>query len=152
MKQNASKPEDRFRAELLMGMKNQWMVTRHENRPQVSPGTPDLSYVMKGGGYETGWLELKASDETDPEKKILIGLEPSQHQWIEKHHRSVPVYVLYKRGSKVYLISGSNHHSLAIAAKESDLRMVAMAVLEDGLDTQLLGNGLRYLTDRKRNG
>ena len=64
-----SLPESKLRRSVDSRMAGSWLFTWHEDR-EISPGVPDLHYVMKPTGeigdigteYRVGWLELKAID------------------------------------------------------------------------------------------
>jgi len=99
-----------------------WIRTWHEDK-EISPGVPDLSYVMLGGTFETGWIELKAENES---KWVKFRIEPSQHQWIRNHHNLIPVHFLVAVGDDWYLIPGNCHEELA--KKMSKLDLAEMAV------------------------
>lgn len=93
-----------------------WIRTWHEDK-EITPGVPDLSYVIIGG-YETGWLELKAVEESD---KFQFEIEPSQHQWIEAHCEWVPVHFLAAVGNDWFVVPGRYHKELAQKMNRYDL-------------------------------
>lgn len=72
-------------------MGNMWRPQRHESH-EMGPGIPDLSFVMRGGEFETGWMELKVV------KKLggkIAHFKKAQEQWLLEHHRlGVPTFLL----------------------------------------------------------
>lgn len=83
-------------------MRGLWYMTWHETGA-ISPGVPDLSYVMRGGGFETGWLELKGVDGV---------VEQSQHDWMANHATLIPVHFLVIDKLNWWLIPGVFHKEL----------------------------------------
>lgn len=118
-------------------MQSSWFLTWHEDG-QVSPGVPDASYVMNDGGYETGWLELKAGE---------FVIRPSQHQWIEKHWRRVPIHVLIEVGHLWYLVPGEFHASIHNEASVIQHCQTSFPITEAA---ERLPTLLRYATNRRR--
>lgn len=102
-----TKAELEFRRTLSDAMKGSWDLTWHEDG-RVNPGVPDLSFVMKGDGYETGWIELKAVFDTEP--PFAWALEQSQHSWIMKHLGRIPIFILVASGDRCWLFDHRLHH------------------------------------------
>lgn len=86
-------------------------MTWHEDR-EISPGVPDVSFVMNGGECETGWLELKAEDYPQSSTGVAFKFRPQQHTWIEEHYPICPVLILAAAGDLVFLIPGKEHRVL----------------------------------------
>lgn len=138
-------------------------MTWHEDR-EVNPGVPDLSYVVKPGNFETGWLELKrvlpspatcdARPQTSrhtprPDEKIKFELEASQHQWISQHHHRVPVHFLLGYGAEYYLLDGRFHRDLVKPVTIHQLRHWGNHYSEADLRVGL-AEKLAEFTDRYR--
>ncbi|CAB4120896.1 hypothetical protein UFOVP2_52 [uncultured Caudovirales phage] len=129
-------------------MKGLWTLTWHEDR-EISPGVPDASYVMAGGKYETGWLELKA---VDGKGTFNIGIEQSQHEWIKGHCEKIPVHFLIRTNDMVWLIPGASHFHFVKPVDVPLLQQLAIAsAIKDDI-RKMLYNNLRQLTFRGRNG
>jgi hypothetical protein len=143
-------PETVLRGDLAKQMKGHWEMTWHEDR-EVNPGVPDLSFVMFGGTYETGWLELKAI-EYDPNKVAhKFTLEPSQHRWIQAHHDKIPVYLYMRLGDKCdFLISGKWHAQFLNKVTVPRLEGMATAIIQPSSIRTTLPKILRTITDRRR--
>lgn len=122
-------------------------MTWHEDR-QVSPGVPDASYVMAGGDYETGWLELKAELPMD---KIKFELQPAQHDWISRHHSVVPVHFLCAVGDYWFILDGSKHGLLAEPITVSGLKINSVANFSEADARSRLPLILKDVTARGRN-
>lgn len=142
-------PEATFRIDLDKAMVGLWLMTWHEDR-EISPGVPDCAYVMNGGRYETGWLELKAIRNADP--PYSFKLEPSQHRWIEAHHAKIPVHFLLATGKNIWLIPGAHHRMLTSPVSIEQLRLASICECTRESLRATLYNNLRDLTDRGRNG
>jgi hypothetical protein len=106
-------PEMRFRRFVANNMADHWMMCWHEDR-EISPGVPDLHYVMKGSypgksivtPAVTGWLELKALD--DPlSKSNRIKVEPSQKQWMQKWGKIVPIHFCVRIERTIFIVPSS---------------------------------------------
>lgn len=122
MPTNSVKAELKWRRELAQEMKGLWRLTWHEDA-HVTPGVPDISYVISAGSHETGWLELKATDET--EKRIEFVVESSQHDWIARHCWLVPVHFLVAGPEYWWLIHGRHHERLDLLHDLADLDKLA---------------------------
>ncbi len=123
-----------------------WLPSIHvENH--LNPGVPDLSYVMLGGEYETGWLELKAVEDAPT---ITIHVEPSQHRWIEAHCASVPVHLLLRVGRVAYLVCGSMHRRFLKSVTHEDLRSIALVGFQVEAMRAQLNKYLKEATFRGR--
>lgn len=141
-------PELEFRGDLAAAMVGAWLMTWHEDR-EINPGVPDVSYVMAGGKYETGWLELKATRvKSGP---ILFKVEASQHRWIDAHHHKVPVHFLLAGPMTVWLVGGAHHRRLASALSADDLDGIGTPIRRDMLRRQLPAL-LKSATFRGRDG
>jgi hypothetical protein len=99
------KAELNLRHRLRDAMNGSWLLTWHEDR-HINPGVPDLSFVMKKGNCETGWIELKAEREYDSKGKVNFCVEPSQIDWIERHRERVPIFFMVAVGEDWFLLSG----------------------------------------------
>lgn len=124
-------------------------MTWHEDR-EVNPGVPDVSYVMVGGVYETGWLELKAQlGDSGPWK---FKLEASQHDWIGNHVGKVPVHFLMATGSTIWLVPGEHHKIFAKSVSISDMRTYSDCYFPESEMRVKLNGRLRELSHRRRYG
>lgn len=143
------KLELELRHELRDSMKGFWELTWHEDR-EVSPGVPDVSFVMRGPGveYETGWLELKA--DSPKAKNPNFTPEPSQHEWMARHAHLVPVYFLCSHGIYCYLIAGIYHGFLASALTQQQLDELPRATFLRKHMRDVLPPLLRSFTKIKR--
>lgn len=111
-------PEQRFRDYLEPRMRPHWLMTWHEDR-QVSPGVPDLHYVI-GMNHRVGWLECKAIDvEIGPRNKI--GVEASQHQYIRRWVNYMPIHFLVCIVERVFVIPGRYHKDIPDATCYADI-------------------------------
>lgn len=128
-------------------MREEWVMTWHENK-LVNPGVPDLSFVMKGGGYETGWLELKSETHDGICFPLEYTVEASQHNWIRRHCTLAPVYFLLGSPHHFWVLDGQYHHLLAAPIPRDQLELYAEAqghILELQPTLAVI---LRKLTDR----
>jgi hypothetical protein len=98
-------------------------MTWHEDR-EISPGVPDLSYVLLGDDCETGWLELKAT--LSPGKSVTFKIEPSQHRWIRMHLGRIPIHFLVAWGDQWYFIDAKHHERLALSITKAELAAIAI--------------------------
>ena len=145
-------PELEFRHDVDKYMSGLWTLTWHENG-LVGPGTPDGSYVMNGGFYETGWLELKAiRPPTSPNAGLKFTLEPSQHRWIRDHHERVPVHLLLAAGEDVWLVPGHRHHFFLQARSRIEMMENGIHCLRSSTMRPTLNAYLKVATARGRNG
>jgi hypothetical protein len=133
-------PEQKFIDQISEEMFGTWKRTRHEDG-QVTPGVPDLSYVMVGGPFETGWMECKYGEKA--------ALEPSQHNWIEFHHTRIPVHILWGIGNTLYLFEGHDH---GIIRPNVHFDKIAILICPINEARQKLTTALKQLTHRGRNG
>lgn len=110
---------ERLRA-LLMGA---WIPTWHEPTIGSSVGVPDCSFVMKKGNCETGWAELKVARSVRG-GKLVVHIEPSQHQWMYNHANLVPCVFLIEipeihtrdgqsTERKIYMVDGKYSQIIA---------------------------------------
>lgn len=135
-----------FRKELFKSMDGLWVGSIHvENH--LNPGIPDCSYVMLGGDYETGWLELKAIDEEPP---YAITIERSQHVWIQNHHSRVPVHLLISTGQVCWLVPGEHHGMFAKRVHLDQLVSKSVCGFQRAEMRSILHAELKRLTDRSR--
>jgi hypothetical protein len=116
----------------------------HENRG-ISPGVPDLSFVMRGGSFETGWLELKAEEPKNG--YIRPKVQTSQIAWIEDHCEHIPVYILIAVADSWHLVHGSYIQELAQKITLDRLGEIDNKIFEKG-DFISLAVHLRTLTKR----
>lgn len=144
-------PEMEFRGDLDSEMKGLWTLTWHEDGT-VNPGVPDTSFVMNGGEYETGWMELKAIRPPGPNAGFKFKLEPSQHRWIEAHYTRVPVMLLLAAGEDVWLVSGHKHHFFMQTQSRADMDSLGTHCLRSTTMRPTLNNYLKQSTYRNRNG
>lgn len=127
-------------------MAGQWNMTWHEDR-EISPGVPDLSYVMRGGDYEMGWLELKAGKDFE--------VESSQHRWIQRHLGLIPIHFLVALGDYWVLVDGTRHLSLEPGMKLGPLMDLSDNVFQpvregDFAMQRWLAECLRRASNRRR--
>lgn len=118
----AKLPETKLRQYIEPRMRDQWMMTWHEDR-EITPGVPDLHYVMKGAPgekYRVGWLELKAID-TKMSKSNRIGVEPSQHQYIRRWDEHMPIHFLIRIQDRIYVVPGKYSPGISAAATLNDI-------------------------------
>mgnify|MGYP003327821201 CR=1 FL=1 len=142
-----TKLELEFRQELAKLMKGAWALTIHvENR--LNPGVPDLSYVMNAPGSETGWLELKACNDS---KTLGIHVEPSQHRWFETHSAKVPSHLLIAVADRRYLVCSSNHRAFLRALNSEQLCELALVGFHKKDTREVLCEALTRLTNRGQN-
>ena len=139
-----------FRKQITKEMNGLWIPTIHvENH--LNPGVPDMSYVMNGGSYETGWLELKAvADVVSENPRYHFKLEPSQHRWIEAHHLRVPVHLLLSTGRVVWLVSGAHHGMFSKPVGIEELRINSVCGFQREALRRNLHDNLKAVTDRRR--
>lgn len=142
------KPETILRRAVKIGMSGTWELTWHEDR-QVSPGTPDISYVMLIGYCETGWLELKALA-VEAKEPYSFKLEPSQPEWMERHVNRIPVHFLVAVGKSCWLISGMDWKLLQKPIYRSTLDDIAYVRFEIPDMRAKLVPTLQQLTYRRR--
>jgi hypothetical protein len=128
-------------------MSGLWTFTWHEDR-EISPGVPDASYVMSGTGYETGWLELKATHMKEGPYRFKV--EPSQHRWIDAHCDKVPVDFLIASAEKVWLVPGFSHKLFLETVTDDEMNRVSHGWTPRQDLRVFLNKHLRRLTDRSR--
>lgn len=102
------KKEIVFRRELLMGMGRYWMADINPEN-DLTPGVPDITYMMYSPGTETGFLELKVSAYPD---KLDVKLEPSQYLWFSTRAGRIPADFLILAGDKMCLFPGTRFNLL----------------------------------------
>lgn len=124
-----SLPETRLRRDVDALMHRFWAMAWHEDRT-VSPGMPDLHFVMQGEEgekFQCGWLELKAIDKPiSPTNRI--GVKPSQHQFNRGWAHIMPIYFLVAVQDRCFVIPGKWSRELAHADCIVDL--LGMSVLD----------------------
>jgi hypothetical protein len=118
-------------------MAEQWMMTWHEDRG-ISPGVPDLHYVMRGDGeYRVGWLELKSIDR-EISKTSRIKVEPSQHQYLRRWLPYMPIHFLVRANSVVYLVEGKYAAALPLLDSPNSICAISVAYFgQDRIDVDL---------------
>lgn len=121
-------PETQLRQFLAKAMADEWMMTWHEDR-EISPGVPDLHYVMRGGEYRVGWLELKAID-GNLTKARHICVEPSQHQYLRRWTPHMPIHFLVRILDMVFVIPGERSKELNQATTLVDVAVLAVLQCE----------------------
>jgi hypothetical protein len=119
--------EQTFSHKLRLSMAGLWLCTRHEDG-DVNPGVPDISFVMRNGNYETGWLELKACPARDEGKRLDFKIESSQHQWMADHELLVPCYFLIEVGTVCFLVHGKHHATIANQPYLEKLEAIGIAI------------------------
>jgi len=140
----------RLRHRLKNSMAGEWLLTWHENGG-IQPGVPDLSYVLLSPGHETGWLELKATDDILGNKpKKLFKLESHQHQWIDAHWYLIPVHILCAVEDIWYLIPGVHHESIDEPLTAESLRSLSVIGFHYADCSQILTIALKSATRRDR--
>jgi hypothetical protein len=141
-------PETILRRTVKKNMSGTWEMTWHEDR-QVSPGTPDISYVMIHAHCETGWLELKAIAGLTP-APWRFKLEPSQPEWMQRHADRVPVHFLVAVRETCWLIHGREWRMLQLPVSELMLDTVCIIKFEFSDMRRVLAPVLIDLTYRLR--
>ncbi len=144
---NAESPETVLRRTVKNNMSGTWEMTWHEDR-LVSPGTPDISFVMLADDCETGWLELKAIAATD--KKWQFKLEPSQPTWIDRHFERIPVYLLVAVGRYCWLLEARKYRLLQRHVTEDILTKACLAHFDFSDMRRVLSYNLVEQTIRTR--
>ena len=87
-----------------------WRPQRHESHG-MGPGIPDLSFVMRGKEYETGWLELKLVEKLKETGNDIRHFTKAQEQWLLEHALlGVPALLLLHEAStgEWFWFSGSD--------------------------------------------
>lgn len=143
-----SLPELKFRRFITESDIDQyWMMTWHEDR-EISPGVPDLHFVMKGAPgeqYRVGWLELKALDSNiTPSQRVKV--EPSQHQYLRRWAPRMPIYFLIRIKGWVFVVPGAYHRELTDATCEADLKVLSVLDFEQSLISEALPPFLKEIT------
>lgn len=141
-------PEQKFRDYLEPRMRDQWMMTWHEDR-QVSPGVPDLHYVMLDPDgyhrYKVGWLECKAIDKhISPTNRI--GVEASQHQYIRRWECHMPIHFLIRIVDRVFVVPGKFHRQIPAMASYNDVTALSDIQFPQQLIAEQLPPYLRKVT------
>jgi hypothetical protein len=153
-----SLPELKFRRFIEPLMRDHWMMTWHEDR-EITPGVPDLHYVMKinetknmsvehpshAPDYRVGWLELKSID-VNVTASQRFKIEPSQHQYIRRWHRHMPIHFMVRTKDDVFVIPGKFHTELASAACLADVSILADLYFKDHDIATALPPFLRKIT------
>ena len=141
-----TKLELAFRQTLIREMNPYWTSTIHvENH--LNPGVPDMSYVMRSPGCETGWLELKAIVFNE---RMSIQVERSQHQWMRDHARRVPAHFLINIGLECFLVDGRYNTIFTEMLTLEDLASRSIAVFSLKKMTTTLPKVLTQITKRGR--
>lgn len=140
-------PETKLRQYIVAPMKEEWMMTWHEDR-EISPGVPDLHYVMKGlpgEQFRVGWLELKAID-TNITASQRIGIKSSQHQYLRRWCEHMPILFLVRIQNWMYVVPGAYHAELSMASCETDMVLLSLINFEQTQLQEVLPPFLRDLT------
>jgi len=141
----AKLPETKLRQYVEQKMREHWMMTWHEDR-EITPGVPDLHYVMKGSEeHRVGWLELKAID-TRITKTQRIGVEPSQHQYLRRWLPYMPIHFLVRIQEKIYVVPGAHHRELSCACSDMDMKLLSLIDFEQSQIAEVLPPFLREIT------
>lgn len=138
-------PELNFRHYIEPKMREEWMMTWHEDRG-ISPGVPDLHYVMKSSHHHrVGWLELKAIDKPIGNSS-KIGVEASQHQYIRRWLHYMPIHFLVRVVDQVFVIPGKYHKELPNARCTADIAVITDLQFHQNLIAEELPRYLREQT------
>lgn len=143
----ASLPETKLRHFIEPQMREQWMMTWHEDR-EITPGVPDLHYVMKGPPeekYRVGWLELKAID-TRITKSQRIGVEASQHQYLRRWVPYMPIHFLVRVQDHIYVVPGQWARELSQACCDTDMKLLSLIDFDKSQITSALPPFLKEIT------
>lgn len=141
----ASLPETKLRRAIDKAMEGTWRFTWHEDR-EISPGVPDLHYVMLGDTpHRVGWLELKAID-TQITKSQRIGVEPSQHQYCRKWAGLMPIYFLVRVQERIFVIPGNRSREISLASCRADLAIISHIQFDESEIVDYLPKFLRDIT------
>lgn len=139
-------PELKFRKFVDTQMEGLWKMTWHEDR-EISPGVPDLHYVMveSGARFCVGWLELKAIDVIVSKSK-RIGVEASQHQYIRRWADHMPIHFLIRAKDYCYVVDGRMSPLIPVAGCEADMRIASVIHFHESDLTWKLAEFLRSKT------
>lgn len=140
-------PETKLRDYIKPRMDEDWMMTWHEDR-EISPGVPDLHYVMKGSPeekYRVGWLELKATD-SRLTRSQRIGVEPSQHQYLRRWLPYMPIHFLVCVQTHIYVVPGEYSKELATASSDMEMKLLSVLDFPRADIQQYLPRFLREIT------
>lgn len=140
-------PETKLRDYIKFPMKEHWMMTWHEDR-EISPGVPDLHYVMKGEPGEkfcVGWLELKAID-TRITKSQRIGVEPSQHQYLRRWVPHMPIHFMVRIQDHIYIVPGAWSRELSQAVCDTDMKLLSVCDFQQQQLAEVLPPFLKEIT------
>lgn len=143
-----SLPEMKFRRSITdSAMGEHWLMTWHEDR-EISPGVPDLHYVMKGAPgeqFRVGWLELKALD-TNITNTQRVKIEPSQHQYLRRWVSHMPIHFMVRVKDRVYVIPGKWARELTQATSLADVAVLCSIQFDLAGMAQALPPFLREVT------
>lgn len=140
-------PETKLRSFIIHPMKEHWMMTWHEDR-EISPGVPDLHYVMKGEPgeqFRVGWLELKAID-TRITKSQRIGVEASQHQYLRRWVPLMPIHFLVRIQTRIYVVPGMWARELSQACCDTDMKLLSSIDFDQSQLADILPPFLKEIT------
>lgn len=123
-----------------------WCAQRHESHA-MGPGIPDLSFVMRGGQYETGWIELKRVSKLGPNDNNIKHFIKAQEQWLlEQTLLGVPAILslheastgewFWFSGSDIGFVQGSTRDELEELATHLGLFGVEDYLREQTLRTR----------------
>lgn len=122
-------------------------MTWHEDR-EITPGVPDLHYVMKGEPgeeFRVGWLELKAID-TRITKTQRIGVEPSQHQYLRRWVPYMPIHFMVRIQERIYIVPGKWAKELSQACCEADMKLLSLLDFDQQQLAEVLPPFLKEIT------
>jgi hypothetical protein len=140
-------PETKLRQYIQYPMAEHWMMSWHEDR-EITPGMPDLHYVMKGPPdqkFRVGWLELKAID-TRITKSQRIGVEPSQHQYFRRWTPHMPIHFMVRIQTRIYIVPGAWARELSQACCDTDMKVLSLIDFEQSQLAEILPPFLREIT------
>lgn len=126
MRTSSAKPAETVLRDLWRTKSRHMVLTTwHEDR-EINPGVPDVSYVIRTPGHETGWLELKACRTNN--ERLKFEIERSQHEWVRDHHLFVPVHFLVMVNNMLFLVDGCLHEQLSEAKTVQKLTEISAIV------------------------
>ena len=123
---------------------DEWAFTWHEDR-EITPGVPDLHYVMKTGRAKVGWLELKAIDKPLGRSR-RIKVEPSQHQYFRRWASLMPIHFLVRIVDHIYIVPGAYHTELHQAICAVDMLLLSVLDFHESELAEKLPTFLRDIT------
>lgn len=130
-------------------MAGRWLAQRHESH-STGAGIPDVSFVMKTGDCETGWIELKVVDRLFDGRPNRIGhLTAAQEQRaVAQAELGIPVFLLIAVYESREWLWFHGHQIAAVQGKTgAELRGLAAFV---GLDARHVSAQLIEKCSRSR--